>query len=209
MSLKTGLEWRYATKKFDNTKKIPADKLEHLLQTVKLAPSSFGLQHYEIVVVEDPAVRERLKEASYGQSQLTDASQVIVFAVETNIDEDYVKAYIDEMASVRGVKREDLSGFEQYVLGSVSRLSREENINWAKKQAYIALGVLISSASELQIDSCPMEGFEADKYDEILGLKEKGLTATVMATIGYRSDEDLYANMAKVRKSDKDLFIRI
>ncbi len=209
MSLKTGLEWRYATKKFDNTKKIPADKLEHLLQTVKLAPSSFGLQHYEIVVVEDPAVRERLKEASYGQSQLTDASQVIVFAVETNVDENYVKAYIDEMASVRGVKREDLSGFEQYVLGSVSRLSREENINWAKKQAYIALGVLISSASELQIDSCPMEGFEADKYDEILGLKEKGLTATVMATIGYRSDEDPYANMAKVRKSDKDLFIRI
>lgn len=209
MSLQESLAWRYATKKFDSSKKIDADKLNNLLQTVKLAPSSYGLQHYKIVVVEDAAVRERLKEAAYGQSQLTDASQVIVFAAETKIDEEYVKNYISETAAMRQMDREKLADFEKTILGAISRQSDEQKLNWSHKQAYLALGVLIGAASELGIDNCPMEGYDGGKFDEILGLKEKGLTTSVIVTIGYRAEDDQYGKLAKVRKKDEDLFIRI
>lgn len=209
MSLQQSLAWRYATKKFDKTKKIDEGTLDNLLKTVQLAPSSYGLQHYEIVVVEDTAVREQLKEAAYGQAQLTDASQVIVFAAETKIDEDYVKRYIDEVAAGRQIDREKVADFEKTILGAISRQSDEQKLNWAHKQAYLALGVLIGAASELGIDNCPMEGFNAAKFDEILGLKEKGLTTSVIVTIGYRAEDDQYGKLAKVRKKDKDLFIKI
>lgn len=209
MSLQESLAWRYATKKFDSSKKIDAGKLENLLQTVKLAPSSYGLQHFEIVVVEDATVRERLKEAAYGQAQLTDASQVIVFAAETKIDEEYVKNYISEAAATRQMDRDKLADFEKTILGAISRQSDEQKLNWSHKQAYLALGVLIGAASELKIDTCPMEGFDAGKFDEILGLKEKGLTTSVIVTIGYRAEDDQYGKLAKVRKNDEDLFIRI
>jgi len=209
MSLQESLAWRYATKKFDASKKIDADKLNNLLQTTKLAPSSYGLQHYEIVVVEDTDVRERLKEAAYGQAQLTDASHVIVFAAETKIDEDYVKRYIDETAATRQMDREKLADFEKTILGAISRQSDEQKLNWSHKQAYLALGVLIGAASELRIDTCPMEGYDGGKFDEILRLKEKGLTTSVIVTIGYRAEDDQYGKLAKVRKKDEDLFIKI
>ncbi|WP_345950079.1 MULTISPECIES: NAD(P)H-dependent oxidoreductase [unclassified Mucilaginibacter] len=209
MSLLNALEWRYATKKFDHTKKISADKLQTLLKTTQLAPSSFGLQHYKIIVVEDAAIREQLKEAAYGQTQLTDASQVIIFAAETEINEAYVKTYVDEVARVRQVDRANLADFENAMLGSIARMGEDQKIAWAHKQAYIALGVLISAASELGIDTSPMEGFNAGKFDEILGLKEKGLTTSVLVNVGYRSDEDPYSQFAKVRKPDAELFIKI
>jgi len=209
MSLQQSLAWRYAVKKFDHTKKVSAEQLHTLLKTVQLAPSSFGLQHYKIIAVEDAAIREQLKEAAFGQAQLTDASHVIVFAAETEINEAYVKSYIDEVASVRNTDRENLKDFENYILGSISRLTEDQKIAWAHKQAYLALGVLISAASELEIDTCPMEGFNAGKFDEILGLKEKGVTSSVIVTIGYRLEEDPYAHLAKVRKPDADLFIHI
>ncbi len=209
MSLQESLAWRYATKKFDSSKKIDAATLDNLLQTVKLAPSSYGLQHYEIIVVEDAAVRERLKEAAYGQPQLTDASQVVVFAAETKIDEEYVKNYISEAAATRQMDREKLADFEKTILGAISRQSDEQKLNWSHKQAYLALGVLIGAASELKIDTCPMEGYEGGKFDEILGLKEKGLTTSVIVTIGYRAEDDQYGKLAKVRKKDEDLFTKI
>ena len=209
MSLLEKLAWRYATKKFDPSKKIPADKLAELLATTKLAPSSFGLQHYEIIVVEDPEVRAKLRAASYDQAQITDASQVIVFAAELVIDEDYVTNYVNETAETRHISAESLDGYKQYMLGAVNGRSEEQKLIWSQKQAYIALGILVAAASELEIDTCPMEGFDAKQFDEILGLKEKGLTASVIATIGYRADDDMYSKFAKVRKSDKDLFTHI
>jgi nitroreductase/dihydropteridine reductase len=209
MSLVKALEWRYATKKFDNTKKISADKLDILLKATQLAPSSYGLQHYKVLVVEDTAIREQLKEAAYGQAQLTDASQVIVFAAETEINEAYVKNYIDEIVRVRQVDREKVADFENTILGAIAHLTEDQKIAWAHKQAYIALGVLISAASEEGIDTCPMEGINAGKFDEILGLKEKGLTTSVILPIGYRSEEDHYSQFAKVRKPEADLFIKI
>jgi nitroreductase len=209
MSLLEKLSWRYATKKFDANKKIPAGTLEQLLATVRLAPSSLGLQHYKIVVVENPEVRERLKAAAYGQPQITDASQVIVFAAETNLDEAYVNNYVDEIVKVRQISYESLEGYKGMMLGSINGQPAEQKLAWAHKQAYIALGVLVSAAAELNIDICPMEGFSAPQFDEILGLKEKGLTASVIATIGYRSAEDVTATFAKVRKPSEELFIHV
>ncbi|WDF55404.1 NAD(P)H-dependent oxidoreductase [Mucilaginibacter sp. KACC 22063] len=209
MSLLSKLNWRYATKKFDPTKKIPADKLDELLAAVRLSPSSYGLQHYKVIVVENADVRAKLREASFGQSQITDASQVIVFAAETNIDANYVNEYINEIASVRQTSTESLAGLKDMLVNAVTNRTDEQKLVWAQKQAYIALGVLISAASELGIDACPMEGFNAQQYDEILGLKEKGVTATVIATIGYRADDDQYAALPKVRKPHEKLFIHV
>lgn len=209
MSLIDKLSWRYATKKFDATKKIAADKLEQLLATVRLAPSSLGLHHYKVIVVENPEVREQLKAAAYGQTQITDASQLIVFAAETNMDEAYVNKYLNEVAKVRQISHDSLEGYKGMLLGSVNGQTTEQKIAWAHKQAYIGLGVLISAASELDIDSCPMEGFNPAQFDEILGLKEKGLTTSVVATIGYRSAEDATANFIKVRKPAEELFVNV
>jgi len=209
MSLTDKLKWRYATKKFDNSKKISADKLDAVLEAVQLAPSSYGLQHYRILVIEDAAIREKLRGAAYGQSQITDASQLIVFAAETSIDENFVKNYIDHVADVRKTTRESLATFESVVSGSVIARTPENRLIWAQKQAYIALGILISATAELEIDSCPMEGFDPAQFDEILGLKEKGLTATVIATIGYRAEDDPYSQLAKVRRPKDEFFIHI
>ncbi|PAW92782.1 NAD(P)H-dependent oxidoreductase [Mucilaginibacter sp. MD40] len=209
MSLVDKLKWRYATKKFDNTQKIASEKLGYILDAIQLAPSSYGLQPYRILVVEDPIVRERLKEASYGQTQITDASQLIVFAVETNINEDFVKKYMDSTAAIRNIPRESLAGFEGMVLGTINSRTKEELTTWAQKQAYIALGVLLAAASEQSIDACPMEGFDAARYNDILNLTEKGLTATVITTVGSRASDDDYAQLAKVRRAKEELFIHV
>jgi nitroreductase/dihydropteridine reductase len=209
MSLTDKLKWRYATKKFDSTKKIAAEKLNNVLEAIQLAPSSLGLQHYRVLVIEDAATREKLRAAAYGQPQITDASQLIVFAAETGIDEAFGKSYIDNIALVRKTPRENLAGLEGMVLGAINSRTPENRLLWAQRQAYIALGVLISATAELDIDSCPMEGFDPAQFDEILGLKEKGLTATVIATIGYRAEDDPYSQLAKVRRPKDEFFIHI
>jgi len=209
MSLIQPLSWRYATKKFDDAQKLTTEQLQELLKATQLSPSSYGLQHYKILIVEDKAIREQLREAAYGQSQLTDASQVIVFAAETGINEEYIKDYINQIAQERGVSREDLKSFEDSMLGIISHQTGDQIIAWSHKQAYLALGVLLTAAAEMGIDACPMEGFNAVKFDEILGLKEKGLTTSVIAPIGFRSEQDDYAKFAKVRKPDGNLFIHI
>lgn len=209
MSLIEKLSWRYATKKFDHTKKLSAEQLESLLDAVQLAPSSYGLQHYRILVIEDAEIREQLREAGYGQQQITQASHLFVFAAETNLDEAYGKAFIDRVAATREIGREHLAAYEQVVLGALNGQSEDQKIVWAHKQAYIALGVLLTAAADLGIDACPMEGFQAGKFDEILGLKEKGLTTTVIAPVGFRAEDDSYSHLAKVRKSKEEFFIHI
>ncbi|MES2275739.1 MAG: NAD(P)H-dependent oxidoreductase [Bacteroidota bacterium] len=209
MATLKNLQWRVAIKTFDSNKKLSTQQLNDLLAAIQLSPSSAGLQPYRVVVVEDADTRAKLREAGYGQAQITDASQLIVFAAETAVDEALVKNYIDLIAATRGVDREQLVGFEQMIVGSVNSKSQEERISWAQKQAYIALGVLLSAAATLQIDACPMEGFNPAAFDEILGLKEKGLTASVIAAVGFRSDEDVYSKLPKVRKPAGELFIHV
>ncbi|HEY4195955.1 MAG TPA: NAD(P)H-dependent oxidoreductase [Mucilaginibacter sp.] len=209
MSLIDKLNWRYATKKFDSTKKLTPVQLDELLKAVHLAPSSAGVQSYKILVVEDAATREKLREAAHGQPQLTDASQLIILASETNLDEAYVKNHIDHVAKMRGIERENLNGFEQMINSNVNSMDAEQRINWSKRQTYIALGVLLTAAADLGIDACPMEGFDAAKFDEILGLKEKGLTTAVIAAIGFRAEDDGYSKLVKVRKPEEEMFIHI
>ena len=209
MSLIEKLQKRAAIKNFDATKKLTKAQLDQLLDAVRLAPSSMGLQAYRILVVEDPEIREKLREASHGQAQLTQSSQVIIFAIEKEIDKDYGNYYLDLIAKTRGIGREHLAGFGQMVQGTIASLTEEQKISWATKQTYIALGVLLTAAAEMDIDACPMEGFDAGKFDEILGLKKLGLSAVVIAPVGYRSDEDVYSKMEKVRRAKEDLFIHI
>ncbi|MDB5123615.1 MAG: NAD(P)H-dependent oxidoreductase [Mucilaginibacter sp.] len=209
MSIIDKLKWRSAVKKFETSKKLSATQLDDLLSAIQLAPSSLGLQTYKVIVVEDAATRRQLRAAGYNQPQITDASHLIVFASETNIDSWFGKSFIDLVAKTRGVERETLAGFEQMVLGSINSQTNEQKIAASHKQAYIALGVLITAAAELGIDAGPMEGFDSAKYDEILGLKEKGLTTSVIAAVGFRADDDAYSKMIKVRRPKNELFIHI
>jgi len=209
MSLLDKLNWRYATKKFDENKKISPEQLDELLSAVQLAPSSAGLQAYRIIVVENPEIKQKLREAARGQQQLTTASHVIVFAAETNLDSEYVKNYIDRIAATRGVDRANLEAFEKNITHNINLMTEDVKIVWNHKQSYIALGVLLSAAADLGIDACPMEGFEAGSFDEILGLKALGLTTSVIAPIGFRAEDDHLSKAAKVRRPKEELFIHV
>jgi len=209
MSVIENLQWRAAIKNFDPNKKLSAVQLDQLLSAVQLAPSSAGLQPYQVIVVENPEIREKLREASHGQAQVTQASHVIVFAAETRVDEAYTKKYIDRVAETREIGRENLEGFEQMIVGMLNNQTVEQTLASSTKQTYIALGVLLTAAAAMGIDACPMEGFDAGKFDKILGLQELGLTSVVIAPVGFRSDEDAYSKMAKVRKSKEELFIHV
>jgi len=192
------LNWREATKQFDTSKKLTEEQLNTLIEAARLAPSSFGLQPWSFVVVSDPAVRTELRAASWDQAQITDASQLIVFTAKTPNDE-LVDTYINDIASTRGVTVESLSGLAQMIKGSIATRNEVENIEWAKKQAYLALGVTLTTAALLEIDACPMEGFDPAKYDEILGLKERGLHTAVIMAVGFRSTEEAARESKKVR----------
>lgn len=200
------LNWRYATKKFNPNKKVSSDDMNALLEGIQLSASSYGLQPYEVFVIEDTELREKLREVSWNQPQITDASHLLVFANMTSIDENYINAYLKNISKTRNLELENLKGLEDMLKNTVLNLNAEEQAVWTANQAYIALGNFLAAAANLKIDSCPMEGFIAEKYDEILGLKEKGLTTAVIATMGYRSEEDSMQHAAKVRKHKEELF---
>ena len=204
------LNWRYATKKFDSSKKIPAETWTALEESLVLTPSSYGAQPWKFIVVTDPAVRARLTPASYGQAQINDASHLIVFAAKQNFSEADVDAHLKNLAIIQGAPLEALAPLRGMLVGSVVKALDETARNaWARNQAYIALGNLLNSAALLGIDVCPMEGFDRAQYDEILGLKAQGLASAVIATLGYRLPTDKYANAPKVRFPKEQVFIRI
>ncbi len=209
MSLIDNLQKRAAIKKFDPTKKITEEQLDQLQSAIQLAPSSLGLQSFKVIVVQDPETRGKLRAAGYNQAQITDASALFVFASLTTLDEAFGKKFIDLVADVRNVDRGSLAGFEQMVLGALSGRTDDQKLAWSHRQTYIALGVLVSAAAELGIDAAPMEGFDAARFDEILGLKEKGLTTSVIAAVGYRAEDDVYSKMVKVRRPKSELFIHV
>jgi nitroreductase len=204
------LNWRYATKEFDPNRKIEPDVWGKLEEALRLTPSSGGLQPWKFIVVTDPAMRAKLSRASYGQPQITNASHLVVFTAKRNFSETDVDAFIHQTAVTRGVTVESLASYRDVlVAGIVKSMDETARDAWARNQAYIALGNLLTSAALLGIDACPMEGFERTKYDEILGLKAKGFATAVIATLGYRSETDKYAHAPKVRFSTEQLFTRI
>lgn len=209
MSLLNSLKWRYATKQFDKTKKVSDEDLNKIKEAIQLSASSYGLQLYKAIIIKDQATRDKLVPVSWGQKQIADASSVIVLASYSSVQPEDIDNYVDRMAEVRKTNKASLSGFAEFVKGKMAEASPEDQQVWTNKQTYIALGNILAMCGELKIDSCPMEGFEPEKYNEILGLTEKGLNASVVIPIGYRSSEDNYAGAPKVRRSNKDLFIEI
>ncbi|MCL9807097.1 NAD(P)H-dependent oxidoreductase [Flavobacterium amniphilum] len=201
--------WRYATKKFDASKKITAEDLETLKEAIRLSTSSYGLQPYKVFIIEDPAIREQLKPVSWGQSQITDASQLVVFANYTKLDEKVIDTYVERISKTREVPTEAIQGYGDFMKSKILGLTPEEQAIWTSKQTYLALGNLINAAAELKIDATPMEGFEPEKYNDILNLNELNLNASLVATIGYRHEEDANQHVKKVRKSKEELFINL
>ena len=201
------LKWRYAAKKFDTDKVVPDADISTIKQAVNLAATSFGLQPFRVVIVTDQETKTKLRAAAYDQGQLTEASHLFVFAAKTSISPEYVDDFMKLTATTRDIPLATVKGYGEYIKGSIADRDQEFILNWNKRQAYIALGNLLASAASLKVDSCPMEGFEAGKFDEILGLKEKGLTATVIAPVGYRHADDSSAQYAKVRLPLGELFL--
>lgn len=201
--------WRYATKKFDPTKKISADDLNTLKEAIRLSSSSYGLQPYQIIIVENPELRAKIQPASWGQSQVVDASHLIVFANETAVSEEKIEHYLDLICQKRNLPPGSMKGYGDYMKSVLLKLSPEEFKIWTSKQTYLALGNLLNAAAELKIDTTPMEGFVPEQVNEILGLDKLGLNASLLATIGYRHQEDSNQFNAKVRKSNEELFITL
>lgn len=206
MELIKNLGWRYATKKFDTSKKVSDEELTQIKEAVRLSASSFGLQAYKILVVEDPEIRKQLREASWGQAQITDSSHLFVFCNYTTVNDAVIDEFINLNADVKGVQLENLKPFGDFLKTSLTHRSEDETKIWTAKQTYIALANLLSATAELKIDACPMEGFDVEKYNDILGLRDKGLSASVVAAVGYRSKEDEHQYAAKVRKPADVLF---
>ena len=201
--------WRYATKKFDAAKKISKEDLEKIKEAIRLSASSYGLQPYQVFIIENPEMRAQLQPVSWGQSQIVEASHLFVFANIVDVKENHIDDYMTNMAITRGLKMEDLKPYSDFMKSKIIPLPVDAKSNWTSKQTYLALANLLNIAAELKIDVTPIEGFEPEKYNEILGLNELGLNASLVATIGYRHQEDATQNYPKVRKSNEDLFITL
>ena len=201
--------WRYATKKFDATKKITDADIAFLKEAIRLSTSSYGLQPYRVFIVENPELRAKLVAASYGQAQVADASHLLVFANELNFGEAGIDQLAATICKTRDLPLEAIQGYVDYMKGNITGLPEDVRNIWTAKQTYLALGNLLNAAAELHIDVTPMEGFVPAQVNEILGLDALGLNATLLAPIGYRHVEDATQHYKKVRKSNEELFITL
>lgn len=209
MKILEDLRWRYATKEFDTSKKVSSEDLETLLESLVLSPSSFGLQPWKFVVVENQELKDQLLAHSWHQKQVTQASHVIVLCRPTTFGDTDIEAFIKSTAEARSQNPEDLKGYQDMMSGFLARMDDNQKNEWMKNQIYIALGNLMTVAAQMRIDACPMEGFIGPEYDKVLGLTEKGLASVVVCPVGYRAASDKYGELAKVRYSKEDLVIRL
>lgn len=205
----TDANWRYATKKFNAEKKVSDQDVATLQEAIRLSASSFGLQPYKILIVENPELRAQLQPVSWGQAQIVDASHLFVFASISDFGTSDIDAYMDNVIETRGIPAASVQGYADFMKSKIAPLPLEERNNWAAKQTYLAMGNLLNAAAELKIDVTPMEGFSPEEYNKILGLSALGLHATLVATIGYRHEEDATQHYPKVRKSTQELFIKL
>ena len=205
MTLIEKLNWRYATKRMNGTK-VPQEKIDRILEAIRLSPTSFGLQPFKVIVVEDRALRERIYNEACQQPQIKEASHILVFAANKNVSAVQVDDYMQLIATTREIPVETLSGFRTAFDGIVAG-TPEQNFVWTARQAYIAFGVGIVAATNEDVDATPMEGFSTEALDKVLGLAEQNLSATTILTLGYRDEKtDTLVHAAKVRKSKSALF---
>ncbi len=205
MSLLQDLNWRYATKSMSG-ETVPQDKLDAIFSAINLSATSYGLQPYTVLVVSNQAIKDKLQTAAYGQVQVGSASHVLVFAVPEKITGDDIQTFINNVATTRNMPIEMLDGYKGMMTTTVGALPAEAQQVWAAKQAYIALGTAMAAAAEQKVDTCPMEGFDAKQFDEILGLAEKSLKSVVILPLGFRAETDATATYKKVRKEQNELF---
>ena len=203
------LEWRYATKKFDATKKLSKAKLNVITQAFNLTATSFGLQTIKLIVIEDKKIREPLVEAAYNQNQVLNASHLLIICIQKNIEDDDVKNYYNNIKDIRNTPENILKPYREDLISMMQGMSEQVGQQWSTNQAYIALGNLMTVCAIEGIDSCPMEGFSPSKYDEILKLDEKGLKSVLLLPIGYRAEDDMFATFKKVRKPIEEAVIII
>lgn len=205
MELLEKLNWRYATKAM-NGKQVAQEKIDKIIEAARLAPTSSGLQPFEILVVTNQEIKEEIKKAAWKQPVVTDCSHLLVFAAWDTYTADRINYMFDLTNDIRGFKNEGWENYRQQLLNSYPQKDAEENFNHAAKQSYIALGMAMVAASYLKVDTTPLEGFDAKAVDAILGLKQKGLRSTVFLAVGYRAPEDDWlVDLVKVRKPTEDL----
>jgi nitroreductase len=202
------LNWRYAVKKFDATKKIDASTWDALESSLVMTPSSFGLQPWKFIVVSSPEIKAKLPAVSWNQSQPADCSHMVVMAARKQIDVAYLDRFIQRIAAVRSVPSESLEGYRQVILGFINN-SAGRHLAWSSNQAYIALGQLMTVAASLGVDACPMEGIVASEYDKVLGLEGSEYQTVVGCALGYRHPDDKYAEAKKVRFEASDVIVHL
>ena len=199
------LNWRYAIKIFDSSKNVSDDDIHIILEAARLAPSSYGIEMWKFIAVKNDVLREKLKEAGYNQPQITDASILIVITQRTDAELNLTNELIDRISKIRKIDTDKLEGFKSMLKNSVTQKFENGTLDsWIKAQAYIPLGIMIETASLLDIDTCPMEGFQSEKVDEILQLKNKSLKSIAILAIGYRGD-DPASNYQKVRRDFEEV----
>jgi len=209
-SLIQQLNWRYATKQFSSQRKISPEDWAALEEALVLTPSSFGLQPWKFVVVDDPDTREKLVHVSHGQEKVASASHLVVFTIKKNLGEQDIEAHLKRIAEVRGISPELLDTLRGMMVASlITSMNHAARKTWATTQTFIALGNFLTSAALLGIDACPMAGFEPEKYDAILDLDKQGLSAVVIAVAGYRSETDKYATLRKVRFPKEEVLYHV
>ncbi|MEG1379143.1 MAG: NAD(P)H-dependent oxidoreductase [Bacteroidales bacterium] len=206
MSLIEDLKWRYATKKFDPTKRVDSVQLEKIKEAIRLAPSSLGLQPFQVLQITNPDLRAQLREVSWGQSAVTDADILLVFCNMTEVSDNYLEYMADLMQKERHGSDESKAGYLNFVKGYMHSLTPEEIKVWSAEECYIAATIAMAACAELQLDSCPIGGFDPKEYDRLLNLSAQKLNATLVLPIGYRAADDEYQFAAKVRKPMDELF---
>lgn len=204
------LQWRYATKKFDPSKTVSQEKVDFILESIRLSASSSGLQPYEVLVVTNDDIRQKIVPHAWGQEQITDASHLLVFAAWDNYTAERINMMFDLVNEQRGFKNQGWEDYRNMLLNAYPQRDAQTNFEHAARQAYIGLGSALIAAADAKVDSTPMEGFTPSEVDDILGLREKGLRSVVMLPLGYRADEgDWLVNLKKVRRSDEDFITQV
>jgi len=207
--LLSALNTRYATKKFDATKKVPSETIEALIEAIRLTPTSYGLQLMKVVLVENKALREELVPHAFGQRQIADASHLIILCREMDAQADHIDAYIENIADTRSIHVDHLSGFRNMMYNTVLKMTPENQEDWMKRQVYIALGNLLTSCAVLGVDACPMEGFIPAEFDRVLGLSKLNLSSVLAIPVGYRAEDDKNATIKKVRRPLNEFLVKL
>jgi len=200
------LSWRYATKKYNPDLKISDENISIIKESLRLVPTSYGLLPLKFLFIESKELREQLRAKAWGQGQVTDASHLLVICAYPTLDHDYIDEHVELTANTRNIEMSSIQGYGNFVKMKIGEMESHNQTSWNERQAYIALGQLMHTCATLRIDSTPMEGFEPEAFDEILGLKKDNLKSVLICAMGYRSEEDGIQHLAKVRKSQEQLF---